>query len=61
MSCDRHLIVGPDGHCAHCGPLARQCRVCGCTEDDACEGGCAWVEEDLCSECDVDELDLEET
>jgi hypothetical protein len=19
------------------------CRVCGCTEDNACEGGCAWV------------------
>ena len=27
------------------------CRVCGCTEDNACEGGCTWVEEDLCSAC----------
>jgi len=29
----------------------RKCRVCGCTWDNACAGGCAWVEKDLCSEC----------
>jgi len=27
------------------------CRVCGCTEDNACPGGCSWVEPDLCSRC----------
>lgn len=27
------------------------CRVCGCTENNACLGGCHWVEEDLCSQC----------
>jgi PRTRC genetic system protein A len=27
------------------------CRVCGCTETTPCEGGCAWVEPDLCSAC----------
>jgi hypothetical protein len=29
------------------------CRVCGCTDTDACPGGCAWVELDppLCSTC----------
>src|SRR5258707_526671 len=27
------------------------CRVCGCTQNDACEGGCSWVETDLCSSC----------
>ncbi|WP_049974059.1 hypothetical protein [Azospirillum sp. B4] len=27
------------------------CRGCGCTQDHACEGGCWWVEEDLCSTC----------
>jgi len=38
----------------------RICRVCGCTEDNACEGGCSWVEEDLCSACvDEDENDVE--
>lgn len=29
----------------------RTCRICGCTDDHACPGGCYWVEEDLCSEC----------
>jgi ParB/RepB/Spo0J family partition protein len=32
-----------------------KCRVCGCTEDSACEGGCHWVVDDgmgdLCSAC----------
>lgn len=28
-----------------------QCRNCGCTWDHACEGGCYWVQEDLCSQC----------
>jgi len=27
------------------------CRVCGCTNEHACEGGCSWVEPDLCSAC----------
>ncbi len=32
------------------------CRVCGCTDEAACEGGCSWVEDpeqlgDLCSAC----------
>lgn len=30
---------------------APHCRVCGCTEDHACDGGCYWIEEDLCSSC----------
>jgi hypothetical protein len=29
----------------------RSCRICGCTDDRACPGGCAWVAEDLCSAC----------
>lgn len=29
----------------------RACRVCGCTDDRACPGGCYWVEDDLCSRC----------
>lgn len=28
-----------------------RCRVCGCTEDNACDGGCEWVEPNLCSAC----------
>lgn len=27
------------------------CRVCGCTQNNACPGGCSWVEPDLCSDC----------
>lgn len=27
------------------------CRVCGCTEEEACPSGCCWVEADLCSTC----------
>lgn len=32
------------------------CRICGCTDDNACLGGCYWVEDpkgmgDLCSNC----------
>ncbi len=29
----------------------RRCRVCGCTDDHACPGGCWWVSSDLCSAC----------
>jgi hypothetical protein len=29
----------------------QRCRVCGCTDDRACPGGCYWVETDLCSAC----------
>lgn len=28
------------------------CRVCGCTQSNACPGGCHWVEKDLCSACE---------
>lgn len=33
-----------------------ECRVCGCTDDFACDGGCVWVPDplnqgDLCSNC----------
>ena len=27
------------------------CRICGCTDDDACKGGCWWVSPGLCSRC----------
>lgn len=37
------FIVPEDGEQA--------CRVCGCTWNNACHGGCSWVEPDLCSEC----------
>lgn len=32
-------------------PFIRACRVCGCTEDDACPSCCSWYSDDLCSVC----------
>lgn len=29
----------------------RRCRVCSCTDLQACPGGCSWVGPDLCSSC----------
>jgi hypothetical protein len=32
--------------------LGQVCRVCGCSQNDACQPfSCAWVEPDLCSAC----------
>ena len=28
-----------------------KCKICGCTNDKACDGGCWWVAEELCSKC----------
>ena len=43
--------------------LVPACRMCGCTDDQACwPGGCFWVEPDLCSSCapDVDGSSFED-
>jgi hypothetical protein len=35
-------------------PAADQtCRNCGCTDENACDGGCWWIEDDLCSACEA--------
>ena len=31
--------------------LGRVCRVCGCSQHDACLAGCGWAEDDLCTAC----------
>ncbi len=31
--------------------VEQKCRICGCTDNNACDGGCYWVEPDLCSRC----------
>lgn len=38
----------------------QRCRMCRCVEAHACEGGCSWVEADLCSVCAPVVLALEE-
>lgn len=43
-----------------CVDTLGRCRVCGCTETQACEGGCSWVEEDLCSRCAETEIALDD-
>jgi hypothetical protein len=54
--------VGPGSYCRDCEleascaktekePAEQKCRVCGCTWENACPGGCYWVEPDLCSQC----------
>lgn len=51
--CVLGVFIGPEsanGDPAE--PAAPQrCRVCGCTDERACPGGCEWVEPDLCSRC----------
>lgn len=43
----------------------RSCRICGCTWNNACSGGCYWITDDLCSQCvkyagtDIDRLENE--
>jgi hypothetical protein len=29
----------------------RQCRICGCTDAEACAGGCSWSQPEICSTC----------
>jgi hypothetical protein len=41
---------------ADAADLAPRCRVCGRTDDEACDGGCWWVPDlfgdgDICSRC----------
>jgi len=46
----RHFEDGAHYLCPDCKE-DRMCRVCGCSDVTPCEGGCYWVEEDLCSAC----------
>lgn len=34
----------------------RICRGCGCTQDDACAGGCRWAGDEICTRCTDGEL-----
>lgn len=45
---DRHLVALRRSSAL---PSERTCRRCGCTDSNACPGGCSWVEHDLCSAC----------
>lgn len=49
-----------DGYFATWVHPEQTCRVCGCTWNRACPGGCCWVEDDLCSACVGKEGDADE-
>lgn len=36
----------------------RKCRICGCTDEHSCVGGCFWIGLDLCSKCYLELKDL---
>ena len=42
--------------CPECQEDVQICRVCGCSNEDPCEDGCYWVEEDLCSVCEGERI-----
>lgn len=49
------LLVSPEYRCRNWqereADEQMRCRVCGCTWNNGCPGGCYWVEPDLCSQC----------
>jgi hypothetical protein len=48
----RGLLAELDGeNPVYAETAPRACRVCGCTDDNPCAGGCGWAGEDLCTNC----------
>lgn len=37
-----------------------ECRICGCTQNNACPEGCYWVEKNLCSVCAINMETIQE-
>lgn len=48
-----YCTLGPDKVWDGVLPETGTCRVCGCTDDEACDLGCWWVEPNLCSNCQL--------
>lgn len=48
---DNQVGAAPAGSFTQVDPPAGVCRVCHCTDNDACDGGCSWVEPTLCDTC----------
>jgi len=49
--CESEVRTALREHYCRISKPVRRCRVCGCTDDHACPGGCFWVAPDLCSRC----------
>jgi hypothetical protein len=39
-------------------PSPDKCRICGCTDEEACVEGCFWISKNLCSQCGLDTAKL---
>lgn len=44
-------FAAPDGGPRLPSLIGGVCRVCGCSQNDACPGSCGWAAEDLCTAC----------
>jgi hypothetical protein len=45
------FVMRRQGTCVWFVDRVRSCRVCSCTDEQACPGGCSLVGQDLCSAC----------
>jgi hypothetical protein len=58
-ACGHDVYDFSDYGCEECCPGMTEalfasepsCRVCGCTQSQACASGCIWAQPDLCSQC----------
>ncbi|MDE2106410.1 MAG: hypothetical protein KGL39_54850 [Patescibacteria group bacterium] len=53
---DALVLPGRGIYCLECCKRVRQCKVCGCTDEAACLGGCSWAARGpgkwgICSSC----------
>jgi ParB family chromosome partitioning protein len=48
---DAFDVISGNATDAELAAAAGRCRGCGCTDAEACPGGCTWVEPGLCSTC----------
>jgi hypothetical protein len=53
----REALEAPDGSPRVPSLLGQVCRDCGCTDDNACEGGCGWAKPDLCTACAMEAVE----
>ena len=47
-------MLGDNNHIPIPSLIGPVCRICGCSECDACPNNCGWVESDLCTKCTLE-------
>ncbi|MDD5302967.1 MAG: hypothetical protein PHS14_07625 [Elusimicrobia bacterium] len=50
---DGQVLIGAWHDLQRAVGMEPACRVCGCTEEKACPGGCSWAGVGICSVCEV--------